>query len=314
MRMTNYLPRCSPFKILCLLLLSLASVHRLYANYEGSRIFVHPPIHTMQRACSEPAYETLSPDDDERPKICLTTLTDEDQQSWWQRWIRWRDFDGILAMTWQNKLQYANKYGYYLFDESEHLDHSRPPSWSKITAARRLLMEENCTWVWWLDADTVIMNSEKRVEDFLPTSDAPQDLILSQDNLGGYNAGGWLIRNSPYALEFLEEWWNKKEFVKPHGLAKSGDNDAFKDILRTLPEFDQHILVPPRCTFNSFTYFLTEDRLQSILSQPEGSEGSLTQQIWYQNEAFYHKGDLLAHVAGYNNKVDPVRLLLELAE
>ncbi len=304
--------KCSMLKLLVLLLVGTFCVHRFYARYEGHRRFVHTPIHTLPRVCPEPTYTTLSRR--ETPKICLTTLTDEQQNSWLQRWIRWRDFDGLLAMTWKNKLDYANKYGYFLFDESAHLDTSRPPSWSKIKAARRLLMDENCTWVWWLDADTVIMNSEKRVEEFLPASNAPQDLLLSQDHSGNYNAGGWLIRNSPFALEFLEEWWNKKEFVKPHGFAKSGDNDAFKDMLAVLPEFDQHILVPPLCTFNSFAYFTREERLEKILSQPEGSEGSLTKQIWYQNEAFYHKGDLLAHVAGYNNKEQPVSMLLELAE
>jgi hypothetical protein len=117
-----------------------------------------------------------------------------------------------------------------------------------------------------------------------------------------------------------------KHYVKPPGLAKSGDNDAFKAMLATLPEFDQHILVPPRCTFNSFAYFITQDKLDSILSgdgaaavaasseQQQGSSLLLTQQTWYRNEAFYHKGDLLAHVAGYNNKEQPVSMLLDIAD
>jgi hypothetical protein len=123
-----------------------------------------------------------------------------------------------------------------------------------------------------------------------------------------------LIRNSAYSLEFLDEWWNMKQYVKPVGLAKSGDNDAFKAMLAKLPEFDQHILVPPRCTFNSFAYFIPEERLETIMAQPEGAEGSLEKQEWYLNDAFYHRGDLLAHVAGYNNKEQPVGMLLEIAE
>jgi hypothetical protein len=183
------LKKLSLFKLLLIALASTLCVHRFYASYEGHRVFVHAPIHVLSRDCPEPTYSVLSKN--EKPKICLTTLTDEQERSGMQRWIRWRNFDGLLKITWENKLDYAEKYGYYLFDESAHLDTSRPPSWSKIKAAKRLLVEENCTWVWWVDADTVIMNSNKRIEDFLPASDAPQDLLLSQDHSGGYNAGGW---------------------------------------------------------------------------------------------------------------------------
>ena len=85
-------------------------------------------------------------------------------------------------------------------------------------------------------------------------------------------------------------------------------------MLASLPEFDQHILVPPTCTFNSFAYFLEPEVLQAILAEPEESGKSLIDQPWYQNEAFYHKGDLLAHVAGFNNKIEPVQMLLDIAE
>lgn len=298
----------SLFKAILALLLTIVFIHRLYAHYEGHRLFVHSPIHILDRSCPEPQYPLLDTKK-ETPKICLTTLTDELEQGWLQKMVRWRNFDGLLALTWQNKQAYADKYGYFLFDESHHLDRSRPPSWSKIKAAKRLLLEEGCDWVWWLDADTVIMNSNKRVEDFLPSSSEPQDILLSRDHSGGYDAGGWLIRNSHYAIEFLDVWWNMNTYIKPHGLAKSGDNDAFKAMLQDLPEFDQHVLVPPRCTFNSFAYFLTPDILGKILAV----EGSLEEQSWYRNEAFYHRGDLLAHVAGYNNKEHPVKMLLELA-
>lgn len=303
----NLISRLSLFKMVLIILSCVVLGHRFYSHYEGHRSFVHAPIHTLTRDCPEPPYPLLN--SNEKPKICLTTLTDEQERGPIQKLVRWRNFDGLLALTWQNKQEYTNKYGYHLFDESHNLDRSRPPSWSKIKAARRLLVEEQCDWVWWVDADTVIMNSQKRIEDFLPASTVPQDLLLSQDHSGGYNAGGWLIRNSPYAIEFLDEWWNMVEYVKPMGLAKSGDNDAFKAMLASLPEFDQHILVPPRCTFNAFAYFIPPERLNKIRE-----EGRLKEQNWYMNEAFYHKGDLLAHVAGYNNKEQPVEMLLELAE
>lgn len=300
--------------IVVLTLIAIFIGHRLYAHYEGHRIFVHSPIHTLERTCPKPSYPTWSDamaadPKIKNPNICLTTLTDEQERSRLQEWVRFRNLDGLLQLTWKNKQDYVDKHGYQLFDESKYLDKSRPPAWSKILAVQRLLKEEQCEWVWWVDADTVIMNSERRVEDFLPAPDSTQSLILSPDHSGGYNSGGFLIRNTPWALKFVEDWWSMKNYIKPHGLSRSGDQDSFKAYLAALgSEFDKHAAVPPRCTFNSFAYFVTPRQLEKLFQ-----DGTLKEQKWYRNEAYYHKGDLLAHVAGYNNKELPVQMLLDLA-
>jgi hypothetical protein len=255
-------------------------------------------------------------------------LTDEASKSWQTRYFGWRNFDGLLALTWDNKQNYANKHGYRLFDESAVLDQSRPASWSKIRAVQRLLAEESCDWVFWLDADTVVMNSEKRVESFLPASkgDATSeqiDLLLSADDGGGYNAGVWLIKNSPWSLRFLQEWWDMKQFVKPPGLAKSGDNDALK--YKTAHMTDtSHLASPPRCTFNSFARFVpaatsTTTTSSSVVRSSQSMNVDEQPQVngehvaYYMDEASYHKGDLIAHVAGVDNKVETIQLLLQEA-
>ena len=214
--------------------------------------WVKAPINDIYRECAKPPYPTLSPETfKDAGKICMTTLTDAKAGSPLQRFVRWRNFDSLLEMTWPNKQAYADKHGYYLFNESDTLDKSRPPSWSKIKAAQRLLNEEDCDWVFWLDADTVIMNSEKSVQAFLP-SDKDKDLVLTRQKGGSYNAGAWLIRNTPWSKKFLQHWWDMKEFVQPPGLSTSGDNDALKAYLLDQmdpTEFKKHIVAPPRCQF-----------------------------------------------------------------
>ena len=258
---------------------------------------------------------TTSP---QQPKICLTTLTDETNNKSFglAKYLRWRNFDGLLAATWQNKLNYVHKHGYYLFDESAtSLDKTRPPSWSKIKAVQRLLQHENCDWVFWMDADTVIMNSDIRIESFLPLPDAKGDLLIAHEGAKGYNAGAWIVRNSPWTLEFLQTWWNMKSYVKPPGLAKSGDNDALKALLSPQNErlsassskelIQDHVLVPPQCTFNAFAKWLKPGRQAKSIDLPSAS--------WYQSEHWYHKGDFVAHVAGVDNKVETIHMLLEYA-
>jgi hypothetical protein len=249
-------------------------------------------------------------------KICMTSLTDQKSPSFFQRLMRWRNFDGILNLTWPNKMAYAQKYGYHLYDGSDYYDRSRPPAWSKIRAVQALFdmspdREENetpCDWVLWMDADTVIMNSNVRIEDFLP-ADPTKDLIVVSDKGGGYNSGVFLFRNSLWSKQFLEEWWNMNDFVRPPGLSLSGDNAALKALLRTMEErniFHDHVLVPPRCTINSFAHFLTLGESMQIMDH-------LTEQPWYYDNEHYHKGDFIAHIPGFDNKAECLKLLLREA-
>jgi galactosyl transferase GMA12/MNN10 family len=176
-----------------------------------------------------------------------------------------------------------------------------------------------------MDVDICVMNSTIHLEDFLLPSTVPHDLLLSIDTRGncnfeqwdkgskfgppgvGYNARAWIIRNTPWSLNFLSTWWELSSFIMPIGQALSGDNDAFKHLLQTIPEFNLHCLVPPRSMFNSFAKFIEPDQLATV-------KASIMEQSYYMDEAYYHKGDFVAHVAGISNKVDTIKLLLELAQ
>ena len=297
--------------------------HRIASYRVNSAVLYKHPLNEIVRECPNPEYEVLSStwtteqqegtavtnkNGKNRPQICITTLTDSAKADPIQRLVRWRNFDSLLDMTWSNKQSYCDKYGYLLFNESMTLDPSRPPSWSKIRAVRRLLTEEKCDWVFWMDADTVIMNSMKRIEDFLPVPDSGVDLILSAQKQISWNAGAWLIRNTPWSIEFLDTWWNKKEFVQPKGMSESGDNSALVDYLNSMDKeyFQAHIRVPPRCLFNSVAKFVTAAE-REFLSVPE----NLRSQPYYMDNDRYHKTDLVAHVAGVDNKITTTVLLLK---
>jgi hypothetical protein len=332
------------------LLLAL-SAHRVISLIMTHRKWINAPITYISRTCPLVQYETIpqqqplqllqppSPHHrnmaDEDPntnknnsnlRICITTLTDQKSPSYFQRFIRWRNFDGLLDLTWPNKQAYAEKYGYYLFDGSVHIDPSRPPAWSKIKAAQYLLeqrmtstTEEDgtksssstspppflCDWVMWADADTVIMNSDVRIQDFLP-ADPTKDLLVAPDKGGGYNSGVFFLRNTAWSRQFLQDWWNMEDFVRPPGLSLSGDNNAMKALLASMPDFHDHVLAPPRCTFNSFASFLTLGESLQVMDH-------LQEQPWYMDVGHYHKGDFIAHAAGKDNKLECIRLLMHEA-
>jgi Protein of unknown function, DUF273/galactosyl transferase GMA12/MNN10 family len=347
------------------LLLTVLLVHRLFSLYMTHRQWINAPITYMERACEAPQYETITslsqsrsrgslssaalleddtaaaaaaaaldndPQDNDQKKkklnICITTLTDAKSTSKFQRFIRWRNFDGILELTWQNKMDYASKHGYHLIDGSDVIDTSRPPAWSKIPAVQRLLQPPSpasssdstsssssssslphCDWVMWTDADTVFMNSQRKIEDFLPIHTSQHDLLVGSDNGGGYNSGVFLLRNTAWSRQFLNDWWNMTSFVRPPGMSLSGDNHALKALLATLPHFNDHVLVPSRCTLNAFAKFLTISESLNVMS----SSNSLNEQPWFLSQDYYHKGDFLAHAPGYDNKAECLRLLLQEA-
>jgi galactosyl transferase GMA12/MNN10 family len=361
---------------------------RLLSFYFENIVWEHPSYHFLQRTCTPPNYYTytdyynsiLNPPQHShntdvastttttaskiiKPKICITTLTDETNKSFINKVLGWRNFDGIMALTWENKYNYAQQHNYYIYDESHVVNHTRGPSWFKIIAVLRLLQVEHCDWVFWMDADMVIMNSTIQLEDFLPyyrddsnsnmdstatsaskTNAFQQqqpnyDLLLSMDlrgssatsnsagttqlihngtqygatNTGIYNAGAWIIRNSEWSINFLTTWWNMKSYVQPIGHSFSGDNHALKDLLRyNVSDFNDHCLVPPRCTFNSFAKFVRSTSPNSIVNTEQSHQQLIKERTY--NEAYYHKTDFVAHVAGVDNKRDTIQMLLELAQ
>lgn len=263
-------------------------------------------ITRSQGPCPSPDYTLQGAIEPHR--ICLTTLTDEATGGWWQRHFRWRNFDNLLDITWENKRLYVEKHGYRLFNESKRsLDTSRPPSWSKTRAVKRLLQEEGCEWVFWMDADTVIMNSSVKMESFLPVT---YDLLMTEEKGNSWNAGAWVMRNSAWSIDFLDTWWNMTSFVKPKGLSVSGDNDALKFYLTKHHDelFGTKIFQVPRCTFNSVASFLPKRR------QDKMTETEIKSFFGTNSHRHYHKGDFVAHVAGVNNKVKGVLEVLKDAE
>ena len=97
-----------------------------------------------------------------------------------------------------------------------------PPPFNQATPSPLLIISSIHLYL----SDTVIMNSNKRVQDFLP-SDPDKHLLVSEDSGDSdYNAGVWLVRNSKWTRQFLKQWWNTKAIVLPTGTSNHGDNDA----------------------------------------------------------------------------------------
>jgi mannan polymerase II complex MNN10 subunit len=211
--------------------------------------------------------------------------------------IPFRSFEGIMDLVVPNKRSYVERHGYTFIDASDMLDKNRPPSWSKILAVKKHLSEYD--YIFWNDADSVVTNPSTTLESIIYSItgnldwDHMPDLILTSD-VTGVNAGMFFLRNSEWSRQFLDLWWNQTSFVEPFGKCKSGDNDALKYLIKSMPEGEkrQHVLIPKmQCAFNSN---LWRPNLRNAIRLV-----TFSKEIW---RGVYAKGDFMVHLAGLNDK------------
>jgi hypothetical protein len=137
---------------------------------------------------------------------------------------------------------YAKQRGYDAIVATGTLDVTRPASWSKLLLiGRYLTANPNCTWLMWIDADAVIANPNKRLEDLV---DESIDFLAAEDKSAClFNAGVFLIRNCPAALDMLRcayakeqythhPWWEQLALVE--ALREFGDTLRFRIVRRRL--------------------------------------------------------------------------------
>lgn len=180
-----------------------------------------------------------------------------------------RDYKNIGEYSDENKKNYANKHGYDLFLYHDRLNHSRPVSWSKIIAIQSHLA--NYKWVYWSNADSLIMNTEIKLEEFI---DDKYDLIISKGYIeGNINTGNFLIKNSKWSHDILKKIFDQKQFIKHH----LGEQKALQDILHQDPKECSHIKVYEQRVLNANYGYGNPD-------------------YWYQN------GDFIVHFYGQCNK------------
>ena len=116
-----------------------------------------------------------------------------------------REYGEISAA---NKAAYCERHQYDFIACDHSLDPARPPSWSKIVLVQRHL--SNYGWVFWTDADSLLMNFALRLETF--TGDE-YDLIIGSDE-DGPSAGQFMIRNTPASHAFLERVYRQRQFIR----------------------------------------------------------------------------------------------------
>lgn len=111
-----------------------------------------------------------------------------------------------------NKRAYCQKHGYDFIVGTESLDKRRPFAWSKVLLLLKVMENPTYKWVFWTDADSLIMNTAIPLEDLI---DDNYYFIISFDKLSNVvNSGQFFLKNCPESKAFLKRVYDHIECIR----------------------------------------------------------------------------------------------------
>jgi hypothetical protein len=145
---------------------------------------------------------------------------------------------------------YALKQGYTFHVYRDKLDKSSHPNWSKPKALLNHIDEHEV--IIWMDADTIIFNTEKKFETILDSC-VPIKKIIACEDIGKHsmlNSGVVIFRSHQYTKNLIERWMNLSS-SKLELFSSGGDQEVFCDILKKSDGFGYNRKIFPMKYFNT---------------------------------------------------------------
>jgi len=182
----------------------------------------------------------------------------------------------LAAWSSPNKRRYCRHHGYEFIERTDGFDPSRPPSWSKVRFVKEHLADFD--WLFWTDADSLIMNNSIQLERFIEDG---CDMVLTHDDwgVGKYvvSMGLFLIRNCEWSMQFLDEVWEQRQFVTD----RMWEQAAVQHLLEQQDLSDRVCVVTQR-RFNSYLHnYRKGDFLLHFAMHPPEARRQLMQ-VWQQ--------------------------------
>lgn len=184
------------------------------------------------------------------------------------------EYKNIVQTAVENKRQYCELHGYDFYCGEQSLDPNRPIPWSKILLLLEVMKDSSYDWIFWSDADSLIMNLAIPLEDFL---DENYKLVISRDP-NGLNSGQFFLKNCEYTKQLLTKVYGHTESID----SLVWENEAFVSEYVNDENLRAKTKVVPQRLFNSYPQELF------------GTTYNLT--------AIYQPGDFILHFASFRQK------------
>lgn len=166
----------------------------------------------------------------------------------------------ILVAARINRLMYASTHGYKFCSVSSDVDPSRPGAWHKVVALLTTLPLS--TWVFIMDADSLILDPSVSLESIISRYGSDQDIIFTNDfdlprdvekfdqATVSINTGAMLVRNSAWSVAFWEKIY--KDFPEAVQHPWWEQQAALLYRKRNVDDFMKHCVIIPYKVMNSF--------------------------------------------------------------
>jgi hypothetical protein len=177
--------------------------------------------------------------------------------------------DVVYERALDTHIRHAERHGYPMYVGREN---AADGMFNKIAYILNIVLqelykpaEERIEWLFYFDADTIIMNKEIPMEIFEPPSDYQHLNYIAARDWNGLNAGVLLLRVHPWTVDLLCRTMTYKhyhpdepyQFEEQTILARLTEND---------PEFHKEAIYMPRSWFNAYFYGMQEVRPGMLLS------------------------------------------------
>lgn len=133
-----------------------------------------------------------------------------------------------------NKREYCEKHGYHFINCKKILDEKRKIAWSKVLFTQNLMEHDDYKWIMWIDADTLIMDMNKKIEDII---DENYDLIIGNEGTE-ICSGVYFIRNCKWSKKFLEDVYDEDKYMA----GRLTDHEAFDETYKAHHLFHTKVL------------------------------------------------------------------------
>lgn len=179
------------------------------------------------------------------------------------------------------------RHGYDLIvDYESHTEHA--VVYWKFDMAERLIKSGKYDWIWWMDFDTLITNTDIKVADIideeLRNATNPDDIdYLFTHDCNGLNLGSYIFRGHDRSLKFIEDAWALHAEAKSKDIGMS-EQDAMVKLMKEDPVAAERARVVPQWKLNAFP--------EEIACFDE------SQKVWQHGTFVIHFAGAWAHVKG----------------
>lgn len=153
---------------------------------------------------------------------------------------------------------YCKKHNYEFYYETENTpnsvyDNKRDIPWYKIKLLLKILNTTDCDFIVWNDADSQIVNDEKKLEDFIISDLQDKDILVGREHNSVLNTGTMFLRNCQYVKTLLRYVWdNCGKFNKAFHEQASLSNLYERNVMRCR---DRIVILPAYRQNDFLTYW-----------------------------------------------------------